>query len=184
MNQIVPPYHKAAEAAWLRFWWSQHEPRASWWVRVLRALACWAPFGRQVIAARGSDEPYLLRTYLTPRIGRLPQLYLHYFFRSDNANELHNHPWGMALSLLLVAGYLEAKPDKTGRLVWKSFQPGDLNLIFRWGFHRVMLRAQRAWSLVLVCWRVDEPRETAWGFWDKETGRYETHSEYKKRIDR
>ena len=57
----------------------------------------------------GHDGSTYLERYtllnLGPTRGRV---YLHRFLRGDEDRELHNHPW-YAISLILVAGYLEER---------------------------------------------------------------------------
>jgi hypothetical protein len=210
-NAIPPPTSKAAINEYLETWWQQNEPPPSRLVRVLRALALWAPFGRRIIPDRHSHGPYLLRTFLTPNrlvrdwlkqrrkdlfragwyraavlasaaarfVDLLPGPYLHFFFRGDDAEELHNHPFDWSCSLILTAGYLEQRPDKLH--LRRAFR---FNWISRKDFHRVLLLQERPWTIFLCGPRVKHDRNVAWGFLNTRTGAYTDQSSFKKNEDK
>jgi len=125
-----------------------------------------------------TQEPYLLRRYLTPSNGRLgewwrkhfPGVYLHYFYRSDHDRELHNHPWEWACSLVLSGGYIEIREDS-----WRERRPGETNMLFSDTFHRVELCDEfvGCWSLFVAGPRMPEP----WGF-ITEDGEFIEHEAY------
>jgi hypothetical protein len=145
-------------------------------------------------------DPYLLRVYVSPRtpqfkwlweklrwyssdIGEfdasivqgVPHLYLHHFFRGDSDKEVHNHPWGFSMSLILTGGYVEERWDaELKKMRTRTYYPGDLNVIRAADFHRVTLRdsARGCWTLFLSHQRVEEKSGEDWGFLDTDTGKY------------
>lgn len=95
-------------------------------------------------------DPYMCRY----RLLRLPafRIFLHHILRSDEENELHDHPWAF-VSLILWSGYLEVLPDRR-RLV----RAGDIIRHRATDSHRLILR-RPAWTLVFVT-----GRKRLWGF--------------------
>jgi hypothetical protein len=93
---------------------------------------------------------------------------LHHFHRSDEAGELHNHPWRWAISFILAGGYREERRLRgTNRVIQRTVKPGSLNFIGAEDFHRIDLLQPDAWSLFIV-----GPRFSDWGFWNRETTRF------------
>lgn len=156
-------------------------------------LAASSPYGGKVIEANAANDPYLLRTYMTPTrenirkyfsdvvgvrsqtllaavsIGRC---YLHYFFRGDEDREVHNHPFARSASLILVNGYQEFrwKPAKKAFDV-RYMTPGKVNLIGRNDYHRVELfDGQGCWTLFVSLGRVMESNGHDWNFMNTATG--------------
>ena len=86
-------------------------------------------------------EPYLERYYLLGVLGW--HVYLHRFVDSDPDRGLHDHPWGRALSLVLVAGYdeIRSEPGAEGRTIRRFVRPWRVNWLRGDTFHRVVLRA-------------------------------------------
>lgn len=138
------------------------------WRRLLVALMQILPMR---VIWRDDDSPYLLRGYVVggrhERPRRLPfAIYLHRFMASDGAEELHNHPWKWALSLILSGGYVE---ERLYRGWWpgamlegirrKTYKPGRFNFIRANDFHRVDLRDGECWTIFLA-----GPRTQDWGF--------------------
>lgn len=142
----------------------------------------------RVIWDRMGDSPYLSRFYIfgrpkmadgsdpferdgSPKVGVIwPTssigVYLHKFHRGDDDEELHNHPWRWAVSLILSGGYVEER--RFGETVYRRIvRPGMLNFISADDFHRVELRGREAWSLFVV-----GPKFTGWGFWNRHTGKF------------
>ncbi len=118
----------------------------------------------------GHDGSTYLERYtllnLGPTRGRV---YLHRFLRGDEDRELHNHPW-YALSLILVAGYLEERRRWTpegDRVDVRRYRPGRFNVLAPHTFHRVELDRGPCWTLIAT-----GPVVQSWGFWDRGTGRY------------
>lgn len=83
-------------------------------------------------------------------------IYLHEFFRSDNARCLHDHPWNF-LSLILWGGYWE---EMTTGLHWR--RPGSILFRRAETAHRIVLDGsrKRVWSLVVV-----GRKHRPWGFY-------------------
>lgn len=148
--------------------------RLTWFVRLLRAWAKWAPFGCRMIW--GEDgSPYLYRVYSYPRwIGRfLPwRPYIHYFFRGDNDPAHHNHPWEDSWSFILTNGYTEERLDpRTGKL-WAGFRyPWRLPIhITKDTYHKVSLMSSlgrdcRVWTLFFAGHRMENADGSDdWGF--------------------
>jgi len=142
----------------------------------------------RVIYDRAGRSPYLSRYYLfggptmpdgsppfeadgATRVGcawpaRGFGLYLHRFHRGDDDAELHNHPWRVAVSIILAGGYHEER--RVGERVERRLvKPGDVNVIFADDFHRVDLVEDEAWSLFVA-----GPKLQGWGFWDRVSGRF------------
>jgi hypothetical protein len=165
---------------------------------LLKRLTALLPPERKRVIRRGG-EPYLTRWYLygLPRradgglrfdyVGRPKDgneddapfgIYLHEFHRSDVEQELHNHPWRWACSLLLVGGYREEL--RVGEeVVKRNLFAGDINVLKSDTFHRIELhgwRRQSCWSLFVA-----GPKISTWGFWDRETGEYYPWREFLKR---
>lgn len=137
-------------------------------------------------------KPYLTRYYLLGRrltkdgeySGRPFNIYLHHFHASDGDRSLHDHPW-YGFSLIVKGGYVEERAIDTG---WRRkdggivlsptqrriYKPGMWNLIGKKDFHRVELlnEIDGAWSLFFA-----GPRNRAWGFVDRATGKFTHHSE-------
>ena len=125
--------------------------------RLLEALTARLPC-RFIDGEEG--EPYLERYYLGGALGW--HAYLHRFVDSDPDRGLHDHPWGRALSLVLVAGYDEIRgdPRADGPVTRRFVRPWRINRLRGEDYHRVVLRARRpAWTLFL-----HGPRTKGWGF--------------------
>lgn len=149
----------------------------------------------RVIYDRDGYTPYLSRYYLVgaphmpdgspafeadggPRPGAIwPDrrfgVYLHRFHRSDEADELHNHPWSWAVSLILSGSYSEERLQPDGSIGRRVFGPGSVNRITHDTFHRVDLLTQECWTLFIV-----GRKERSWGFWDRETDEFVPWREY------
>lgn len=100
-------------------------------------------------------DPYLTRYYIfhNQYIG----LFLHHFHRADKDRDLHNHPWKWALSLILIGSYIEQR--LTRNLEFKTYFPGDFNLIPGGCFHRIAQIHPGLHTLFLR-----GPRFKKWGF--------------------
>lgn len=113
------------------------------------------------------EGPYLTRFYLWPLRPRTSEehdgfaVFLHFFWRGDQDQDLHNHPWRTSFSIILAGGYREERFDKTGSIVSTVKRPGDFNLIRDNDFHRVDLihPSWGSWSLFVAGARTQE-----WGF--------------------
>lgn len=126
-------------------------------------------------------EPYLERFYVFRRSslhplfqGLVPSVFLHHFCQSDLDRDLHNHPWGTSVSLILAGGYTEERRviDDEGladEVVTQSFKPGSLNVIRKDDYHRVTLHDPKGgcWSLFFAGERLQD-----WGFWVREKQRH------------
>ena len=150
--------------------------------KLLWKVALWAPFGMRVIWDDTQKSPYLLRVYLTPDWKgtlRLPRLYLHHFFRSDGDREVHNHPWGKSVSLVLTRGYREFRWDPVAQIMEERVvRPWRLNRIGRNDFHRVELHKGRPWTLFLTGRRVEAAKGEDWGFLNTDNGEYTPWGEW------
>jgi hypothetical protein len=97
-------------------------------------------------------DRYFIRGYSPYRHAGSPDasLYLHHFLASDPQGEVHSHPWGWALSLLLVGGYREHRCEGERGTLVSTYRPGDVNVLRPETRHRVELLEADGWSLVLV----------------------------------
>lgn len=114
---------------------------------------------------RVEGEPYLERYYLGNRWGGYA--YLHRFVAADMDEELHDHPWGWAWSLVLSGGYEESWLDRIdpreprGMAVstrWR--RAGSSHVIRGRDFHRIGRCLPETWSLFVH----GEWRPRGWGF--------------------
>lgn len=138
----------------------------------LAALRRWA---MRVVLEREPDfvigQNYLHRWYLTPwrRRGwsiakRLPNLYLHWFSRSDDDRALHDHPWA-SVSIIVHGEYDEIVPaderNPTGETITKRRTEGDITLRRAGSPHRIaMTEKGHAVTLFII-----GPKVRSWGFW-------------------
>lgn len=95
--------------------------------RLLYKFAMTRPL--RVISDNGS--PYLERYFLFQFLGW--RCYLHRFVASDPDRGWHDHPWRLAVSLLLVGWYYESRTFETRKIRW-------LNILTADSFHRVVLK--------------------------------------------
>ena len=79
-----------------------------------------------------------------------PAIFLHQFVASDASDELHSHPWGWSLSVILVGGYREQRCDGDGHTLTQEFLPGSVNVLEPTTRHRVDLLAEECWTLFLA----------------------------------
>jgi hypothetical protein len=122
---------------------------------------------------REDGKPYLYRYYLLGGNTEGWELLLHRFVASDPGNEVHNHPWRWALSLILAGGYDEERwsqrqPSDRGepwRVWWSRRRPGTVNRLGPGDHHRVILApGKEAWSLFF-----HGKRMQPWGFVHRHT---------------
>ncbi len=124
----------------------------------------------RVIMNRAGDSPYLERYYIVggpSEDGAFADapltVMLHRFVRSDEAGELHSHPWEMSTSFVLAGGYTEERRvgDDVER---REVLPFSVNLIGQNDFHRVDLLEKDCWSLFVTGRKV-----SSWAFWNRHT---------------
>lgn len=84
---------------------------------------------------------------------------LHRLLLSDEDREVHNHPWGESVSIILAGGYHEEFLGADGKIHQRVLQPGDVNVITANHFHRVELLEKDCWSLFIM-----GKRTQGWGF--------------------
>lgn len=135
--------------------------------RVLQVIADELPH----ISIPRQEDPYLERYRAVDT--RWFSVMLHRFRRSDADQELHNHPWSWAVSLVLSGGYSEERMHRSGAVYRRSVWPGRFNLIFSDTFHRVDLFGRDCWTLF-----VTGPRTQSWGFLDRDTGKFTPWREF------
>jgi hypothetical protein len=134
------------------------------------------------VVYRRDGAPYLERYYILHNgdYSWLPGIYLHKFVSSDEDPELHNHPWGTSLSLILSGGYTEEQRFKlapsTYQVEYNKFGPGFFNLVRRDDFHRIELDENPTWTLFF-----SGDRQQDWGFWSQDTGEFLHWEEHIKR---
>jgi hypothetical protein len=144
---------------------------------LLKKLVTRLPF-RTITSPDG--RPYLTRWYVWPKGPRTAEdavtptapfaVFIHFFHRSDEDRELHNHPWDKSVALILKGGYHEEREDG-----FRTFRPGDINVISKDDYHRVELLYPKkgSWSLFIAGKNVG-----SWGFKDERTGRHIPWKEY------
>lgn len=117
----------------------------------------------------GKTGPYLSRYTLRDKEGG-GHIYLHFFHRSDEDLELHNHPWS-GRSLILTGGYMEVRrtrkwPSGENSVSYRKYPPGDINVLEPETYHRIDLLTPKE-----GCWTLFETqgKEQSWGFWDRHT---------------
>lgn len=106
-------------------------------------------------------------------------LYLHRFHRSDDAGDLHSHPWRWAVSLILRGGYVEERYVEDGvskelPIRVRRFRPGMINLLTKTTFHRVDLVGGRECLTLLMV----GPKFSSWGFRRRDTGEFVPWRDY------
>ena len=125
-----------------------------------------------IIKDRENNEPYLERFYLVPRLLLLNQgrVVLHRFWKSDDDNGFHDHPWHWA-SYILEGGYWEHTPEGTQKRM-----PGDWSGLRKaTDLHRVELfnEGEEVWTLFFM-----GPRQREWGFIPNGTKTWINHQDY------
>lgn len=143
-------------------------------VRALLYLARLRGLAPRIISGRGDEDPYLTRYYLLGNRKGIAKdedqkgfgLYLHHFHRSDDAGDLHSHPWAWAISLILKGGYLEeyiaepfGKVMVWGKIRRRELRAGMFNRLTAETYHRVDLHLGDTWTLFFT-----GPRVSSWGF--------------------
>jgi len=101
----------------------------------------------------GSENPYLRRWYLLPRV-RLGTIYLHNILRNDDDRALHDHP-GDNVSIVLRGTLREILPCGS-RVLWRGA------VVYRRAedAHRLEVVDGPVWTLFITGkWERD------WGFW-------------------
>jgi hypothetical protein len=147
-------------------------------VRALKRIVTRLPC-RTIRSPNG--DPYLTRWYLWPSGPRTDDydnvytpepfaVFIHFFHRSDDDREQHNHPWDESVALILAGGYHEERGDCS-----RIFKPGSLNVIRANDYHRVDLIDPKngSWSLFIAGRNIG-----SWGFRDDNTGEHIPHGEY------
>jgi hypothetical protein len=112
---------------------------------------------------RVQGRPYLERYYLGTLFG--VEFFIHRFRSSDPENEVHDHPWGWAMSVILLGYYHEETLKKEA---YEKKAAGRISLIRGTKFHRVhILNEQDTWTLFF-----HGPRTKGWGFFNRRTNEY------------
>lgn len=138
---------------------------------LLKKICARLPF-RTITNAAG--DPYLTRFYVFPKGPRTRDntdgvtpdapfaVFIHFFHRSDEDREKHNHPWKESVSLILTGGYREEREDGL-----YTRKPGDINVIRSTDYHRVDLLTPKkgCWTLFVAGKNI-----SSWGFKNAQTG--------------
>ena len=123
------------------------EPFARAWCQGL-ARTC------EVQYIKRAEKPYLERYFVagwSPANKRSgPSVFLHHFVASDSAAEVHSHPWGWSLSVILAGGYKETRCGRDGSVHTREFRPGSVNVIEANDKHRIELLGPDCWTLFLA----------------------------------
>lgn len=106
--------------------------------------------------------PYLERYYLGKVFG--VTLFIHRFIRPDGDREVHNHPWGRSVSIILCGGYEEERVDAIDvERGWvyhiRTKYPLMINVIKANTFHRIASIKPETWTLFMHGKRIAK-----WGF--------------------
>jgi len=117
---------------------------------------------------RVENEEYLERYYLGEWFGFTA--YLHRFVSPDGDEEIHDHPWRAAISLILCGGYAEERMDRLcAKKGWvshlKEMKPWRINFIRGGDFHRIQKTKPETWTLF-----IHRPHSKTWGFLKKVEG--------------
>lgn len=144
---------------------------------MLRKLCEWvASFLPSVTIPDTEGKPYLTRYFPFGKERKYFNVFLHYFHASDKDHGddgsllLHNHPWRLSLSLILVGGYSEERRHPDDTIERKEFPAGSFNYLNDGHFHRVDLLGKDGWSLFMTGWRRNE--KSSWGFWNRNSKTY------------
>jgi hypothetical protein len=155
-----------------------------------RLLAKLEDIAERAITSRRPDQviggwsnPYMLRWWLTPwryiasieaadrtrfqrfvDALRLPNAYVHEFWRSDDDRALHDHPWAN-VSIVLDGSYIEHTIDAGGIHQRKLRRAGDIVFRFAKRAHRIELVNGTAISLFITGFKT-----RSWGFHCPEQG--------------
>jgi hypothetical protein len=132
-----------------------------WFIKLVEKIFQRLP--RRVIYDRNTESTYLERFYLikTPAL----EIVLHHLLRPDSDFRLHNHPWGWALSLIVVGGYIEERLQEDMGTRVRAFHRGQLNVIESETFHRISsLLSEEVWTLF-----IHGRRNKDWRFLDVQT---------------
>ncbi len=121
-----------------------------------------------------NGDPYLTRWYVWPGKPRSTDneaprnvpfaVFIHFFHRSDKDRDQHNHPWDRSIALILKGGYVEKRGS-----AYRTFLPGDVNIIRKDDYHSVTLIDEKrgSWSLFIAGKNIG-----SWGFRDSQTGKH------------
>lgn len=113
----------------------------------------------RVIGING--RPYLERYYVGKFLGLT--FYLHRFLNGDGDREVHDHPWRMSISLILIGSYLEERLLYFMPCGWacrmRQMRPGKFNIITCHTFHRITKPSPETWTLFMHTRRIK-----GWGF--------------------
>lgn len=107
-----------------------------------------------------NNKLYLRRYYIYPTNRRSDldgarfSIKIHEICQSDEDRATHRHPW-MFASLILKGSYEEELEE--GRI--KKFRPGKINFKPARQFHRLHLKTDKVWTLVIT-----GKRKREWGF--------------------
>lgn len=159
----------------------------------LLAYAATLPRPKKNADLYGLNGLYLRRWIVLEFPKEKAQLRLHQIVRSDEDEELHDHPWGdpsgnedhpgrTSRALILFGGYEEERRILLRRKVSSSYRrvedwridrkrylPGDINVLHSDDFHRIdrLLHPLGSWSLFWT-----GPKTKSWQFWNRNTGIY------------
>lgn len=128
----------------------------------------------RIIWDRGGANSYLIRWYILGKREKgtwrekLPfNIFLHEFRLSDDAGDLHSHPFQWSVALVLYGGYIEER--RVGdRVETRRVTPPSINIIRGDDYHRVDLIKNSAWSLFIAGPHTEDDN---WHFWDRITKR-------------
>lgn len=124
--------------------------RMSWWRKISQRSPDF------VVGHDGDD--YLHRWYVIPR-NKILNIYLHRFLRSDQDEQLHDHPWLFNASVMLDGEYVEETVANGGVHHKVLRKAGQWKLRFGPAPHRVELPSGDCWTLF-----VTGPVYRTWGF--------------------
>lgn len=111
----------------------------------MRSFLFWLAMRLPCRVIAEARKPYLERYYVTQAFGW--RCYLHRFVASDPDRGVHDHPWLLAFSIILVGWYYEVRRWGVRRVRWFNVIRGDT-------FHRVVIGNE----LCGIDWRPYTPR--------------------------
>lgn len=139
---------------------------------IRRLLYWWSGHLKVRIINRRGDEPYLERYSLFKT--RWLTAYLHRFVQPDEDEGVHDHPWKLAVSVVLAGSYDEDRLEHLGAVYGAEAEGAAtlrrrtvrwLNVLRGASFHRIVDARPDTWTLF-----IHTPSHKQWGFLEAGAG--------------